>query len=392
MNIAVFIKSTTFHRGSGGLESQNKSLCEELVRRGHSVTVFSPKREITIDEKIENLIKYVFITAEYRRYIFALMNKNSWFKKSLEKFQVIHRASPFDLVLSQSASAESIIENKEKLGVRVVSVAHGSAASEYKTFLKNIKSLKDIYWLVRNTQYFLRQFFGRQRRYVLHSNKVIAVSNYVKSALINECFADERRIEVVHNGVDPRDFDVIEKSSDENVKLLFLGRVEKSKGIFTILKIISRMNSKCVLHVVGDGPDLEEAKKYSKKINVSDKVVFHGKVPYKEFVKNLKPDIFVFPTQRIEGFPMVLVESMLLGLPIVAFDLGGVSDALENEKSGYLVRAGDTKEFRIKLESLINDPVSRNTFGIFGRTQALSKFTIGTMINAYEKIFTEVLE
>lgn len=391
MNIAVFIKSTTFHKGSGGLETQSRSLCEELAKKGHRITVFSPKKELDIDEKSENLVRYVFITSEYKKYLFARLNKNSWFKKSLEKFQEIHKADSFDLVLSQSASAESIIENKKKLGVKVVSVAHGSAASEYITFLKNIKSLKDFYWFARNTQYFLRQFFGRQRRYVLHSDKVIAVSSYVKSALINECFADDRKIEVVSNGVDLKDFDLLEKSTDGKVKLLFLGRVEKSKGIFTILKIVSDIQNGYVLHVVGEGPDLENAKRISKKMEVSDKVVFHGKVPYKEFVKNLKPDIFVFPTQRIEGFPMVLVESMLLGLPVVAFNLGGVTDAIENEKTGYLIKAGNNKEFKLKLASLIGNLELRNKLGLAGREKALSEFTIGKMIDTYEKIFMEVL-
>jgi glycosyltransferase involved in cell wall biosynthesis len=392
MNIAVFIKSTTFHKGFGGLETQNKSLCEELVKKGHRVTVFSPRREFEFDEKVENEVRYIFIGSQYKRYLFARFNKNSWFKKSLEVFREINKISPFDLVLSQSASAEGVIENKDKLGVKVVSVAHGSAASEYRTFLKNIRNFRDLYWLIRNTQYFLRQFFGRQRRYVLHSDKVIAVSNYVKGALINECFADERNIEVIPNGVDPGDFGSLEKSTDTNIKLLFLGRVEKSKGIFTILKIMSLMKSDCVLHVVGDGPDLEEAKIVYKKIGVSDTVVFHGKVSYKDFVINMKPDIFVFPTQRIEGFPMVLVESMFLGLPVIAFDLGGVRDAVENEKTGYLIKPGKVEEFKSKLEVLVHNSELRARLGQAARDKALKDFTIGKMIDAYEKVFMEVLK
>jgi glycosyltransferase involved in cell wall biosynthesis len=392
MNIAVFIKSTHFHKGSGGMETQNRSLCEELATRGNNVTVFSPRRDMGVDFKEENSVKYFFVSSEYKGYVYAKLNKNSWFKKSLAKFEEIHKTGLFDLVLGQSASAESIIENKEKLGVKVVSVAHGSAASEYKTFLRNIKGVKDLYWFARNTQYFLRQFFGRQRRYVLHSDMVIAVSNYVRTALINECFADERRIKVIPNGVDPRDFQPLEKSRDEAVKLLFLGRVDRSKGIFTILKIIQNIKKECVLHVVGEGSDLEEAKKLSEAIGVSNKVVFHGNVPYKEVVKSLKPDIFVFPTKRIEGFPMVLVESMLLGLPIVAFDLGGVSDALEDGVNGYLVKAGRNSEFRTKLESLIDNADLRQKMGLAGREKSLREFTIDKMVDSYENIFNEVIK
>lgn len=391
MNIAVFIKSTTFHRGNGGLETQNKTVCEELVKRGHQVTVFAPKKDAQFDSTAEKGVNYVFIASGYKNYILEPFNKNSWNKKSLETFTKLHSEKPFDLVISQSASAESIIENKNQLGVKVVAIAHGSAASEYKTAIQNIGSMRDLYWFVRNTQYFVRQFFGRQRRFVLHSNKVIAVSNFVKKALVNECFADERTIEVIHNGVDPVRFSSQEKRENPSVNLLFLGRVEKSKGIFTLLEMVPDIKGNFVVHIVGDGPDLEEAKRRYIG-SLGDKVVFHGRVAYEEFSRKITPDIFVFPTQRIEGFPMVLVESMFLGLPVVAFDMGGVPDAIEDGKTGYLVKAGNKKEFKEKLESLIASSEMRNSFGKAAKEKAMKEFTLGKMIDAYENVFREVLK
>lgn len=136
MRIAVFIKSTTFHKGYGGLETQNRTLCEGLAKKGFDVTVFSPKGDVEFEEKENEGVKYVFVNAHYKKYIFSAIDKESWYRKSLEEFRKIHQKNPFDLVLSQSASAESIIDNKGSLGVRVISVAHGTAASEFKTFLK----------------------------------------------------------------------------------------------------------------------------------------------------------------------------------------------------------------------------------------------------------------
>ena len=70
MHIAVFTKKTTFHKGYGGLETQNKLLVEELVRRGNSVIVFSPKAEIETDGTVDSGVTYVFIPAVYRMGIF----------------------------------------------------------------------------------------------------------------------------------------------------------------------------------------------------------------------------------------------------------------------------------------------------------------------------------
>lgn len=396
MKIAVFIKSTTFHKNSGGLESQNKVLCEGLTKRGHNVTIFSPKKELKEDSMIQKGVKYVFIDSEYKKYLFSKFNKNSWTKKSLEVFSKIDEVERFDVVLGQSASAESILENKVSLGVKTVSIAHGTASAEFFTFIKNISGLKDTYWLLRNTQYFLRQYFGRQRNYVLHSDRVVAVSNYVKQSLISETFVDAGRVRVIHNGVDPSLFVKVGRKSGEDspVNLLFVGRVDKSKGILTMVDILKDLDRNVVLHIIGDGSCMEELKSRIDKYSMGEKIVLHGRKTLPEigdFISEVNPDISVFPTQRIEGFPMTIVESMIAGIPVVAFNLGGVPDAIVDGKTGYLVKPGDLKGFTDRLKDLIDDRDLRLKFGENSRNKAEKEFTIDIMIDEYEKVLMEVL-
>jgi glycosyltransferase involved in cell wall biosynthesis len=109
------------------------------------------------------------------------------------------------------------------------------------------------------------------------------------------------------------------------------------------------------------------------------------------FLENVSPDIFVFPTQRVEGFPMVIVESMLAGIPTVAFDLGGVSDAVEDGDTGYLVEAGDNESFKNKVIDLIEDREKRLEFGRKSKKKAEKEFTLDKMIDSYEKVFMEVI-
>lgn len=394
MNIAVITKSTTLHKGHGGLETQNKALCEGLSKRGHKITIFSPKKDIEFDKYEENGINYVFIEADYRNYLFSAFRKNSWSKKSLEVFTDYHQKQKYDLVLGQSSAAESIIENKNTLEVKTVSISHGTTLSEFNTFVKNISSIKDLYWLVRNFQYFIRQYFGRQRRFVLHSDKVIAVSEYVKKALISETFVDDRRVEVVHNGVDGDAYKIEKTNRDIGglVHTYFIGRLERSKGILTVIDIINKIDRDVVLHVIGSGPCQKEAEKLVAKLKIQEKVIFHGKMPHYEFIKNVHPDIFVFPTKRIEGFPMVIVEAMFAGMPTVAFNCGGVSDAVIDGKTGFLIKAGDSEELKEKLIKLIDSIEMRQEMGKNSREIAEKDYTIDTMVDRYEKIFTEVLK
>jgi len=394
MKIAVFIKRTTFHKGYGGLETQNKVLCEELVKRGHKIIVFSPKAGLEEENKILNKVNYRFIKADYYYKILSFFNPHNWAKRSYEVFKKLHKEEPFDIVLSQSSAGEGIIKNKKELAVPVITISHGSIASEMKTYLQTerIKRVMDIYWLIKNIQYFLRMFFGRQRLVVLHADKVIAVSSYIKEALIEETFCSEDKIEVVNNGIDPRLIESLprENIEDDKTNIIYIGRIDKSKGIYELINIFNGLTEKQILlHIVGGGPELENLK--SK--NDNSNIIFYGMKKHEEALSLLKgSDIFVFPTKRIEGFPMVLVEAAFCKLPIVAFNKGGVRDMVIDNKTGHLIEEKNIEEFKIRLRELIKDINKRKEFGQNNYHYALQNLTILKMIDKYEKIMNDIFK
>ena len=101
MNIAVFIKRTTFHKGFGGLETLNKALCEGLVGRDHRVTVFSPKHELDKDQEKINGVRYQYVGCSYRSLAgFAYFDKNNWVNRSVAEFEKLHEQNPFDLIIA----------------------------------------------------------------------------------------------------------------------------------------------------------------------------------------------------------------------------------------------------------------------------------------------------
>ena len=101
-------------------------------------------------------------------------------------------------------------------------------------------------------------------------------------------------------------------------------------------------------------------------------------------------DAFVFPTARVEGFPMVLVEAMFGRLPVVAFNLGGVSDAVTDGETGFLLEPGKFGDFKNKLVELKNDPESARKMGVNAVNKAMERFTLDKMLDSYEEIFMEL--
>jgi glycosyltransferase involved in cell wall biosynthesis len=394
MQIAVFIKRTTLHPTFGGLETQNKLLCEGLVSRGHTVTIFSPKLGANLNTADENGVKYIFIDCSFRSLAgFGALDKNNWHNRSIDEFNKIHSTSPFDLVLGQSSAALGIIAKKEELAIPVVSISHGTILGEYKTRLQSLDTFKDLIRMIPDTGYLLLNFFKRQRQFVLHSNKIIAVSNIVKRKLIDETFVPASKITVVYNGIDSSKVSYDETVSDSGrVNFIYVGLIHPSKGLRDLVKAICKVDN-AYLTIVGKGPYEKDLGKLISKLGVSDRISLAGPIPYETLLRTYKDyDVFVLPTRRMEGFPMTTVEAMFAGLPSLVSDMGGTPEAIENEVSGFVFESGNIRQLQDRITYFVNNPASIVSMGNAARKRAMSMYTLEKMVDEYEKVMQEVIK
>ena len=400
MRIAVFIKRTTFHKGYGGLETQNKILCEGLAERGHDITVFSPQLDLGIEKKTEKGVDYVFIPCVFRS-LFSNITKRHWYKMSYKTLLEYTNSQPFDLIISQSSGAFGIIKHKKEMGTPVISIAHGSTLMEFKTRTQNIFGIRDAFKLLPDTFYTIYNLLFKQRFFIKNSDVVIAVSNFVAKSLSFETWSSKSKFVVINNGIDPTKFESIvrvykELSDDSELSsvynFLYLGQIQKSKGLDYLLKIVEDLVFKNIhMDIVGDGNYLERFKNKIAKKELSSFFTFHGKVEYDKVVYFYnRAYAFLFPTNRYEGFPMVLVEAMFNSLPIIAFNKGGVSDAVVDKETGYLIRPGNLKKFKKSILQILNNPDIKNSMGSKSLEKAQKDFTIEHMLNRYEKVFEEI--
>ena len=398
MRIAVFVKSTTFHTGYGGLETQNKLLCEGLVKKGHDISVFSPQRELKFETKYDNGVKYHFLPSIYK--LTSFKNKQNWVYKSVEAFKKHYLDNPFNLVVSQSSAGLGVIKNKAEFNVPIISISHGTIIGEFRTNIQVAKGIKGYLHLLKDAIFVLRVFFGRQRQFIHGSNKIVAVSSVVKEALINETFVSEEKIIVINNGIDPALFknDSFQNSPDfsYNPTILYVGQITRSKGLDTVLKLALEPEfSNIEFNIIGGGDYLEELKSLSEKENITSRFKIHGKKPYAElitYLNQLQNAVFVFPTKRYEGFPMVLVESLFLGFPVVAYDVGGVKDAVINGETGALIPSEEYGTFKEAVLKIAKDVQTYKTYSENSRKYAYNNLTSEKMIERYEQVFKEVLE
>lgn len=184
---------------------------------------------------------------------------------------------------------------------------------------------------------------------------------------------------VIPNGIDLEHFSAdvspIDEFCDGKVNILFVGRLEKRKGLNYLLKAYQQAkrevpNSRLI--VVGPGTRLRH--KYEKQIMWSGlkDIVFVGYVGYDELPRYYKTaDIFCAPATSGESFGIVLLEAMAVGKPIVASNIKGYASLLNHGVEGLLVPPRDERSLAQALISLMTDESLRNQMGAKGKVKAL---------------------
>ncbi len=151
----------------------------------------------------------------------------------------------------------------------------------------------------------------------------------------------------------------VAKFNDGKINLLFVGRLDKRKGIKYLLKAyqrLSRVESKVRLIIIGDGPEKEKAKDFVKKESLKE-VRFIGYVSSQDLPSYYATaDIFCSPATHGESLGVVLLEAMASGLPVVAFDNPGYQSVFPDFGQGFLVPKRNVSALTQALLILIASP------------------------------------
>lgn len=185
-----------------------------------------------------------------------------------------------------------------------------------------------------------------------------AISNAVKDFTINQGFPD---VIEVDNGI--RVQDVIKKH-DRNqqngiYKLVQLGRLySPHKGQDLLVKALGILINKGVtnfkMHFLGDGPSLEDLRKLSDELGLSDYIVFEGRKTQKEIYQQLCGyDVFVQPS-RSEGFGLTVAEAVAAKLPVLVSNLPGPMEIIDNGLLGMFFETENIEDLATKLEIILN--------------------------------------
>jgi len=233
---------------------------------------------------------------------------------------------------------------------------------------------------------------SRKMTYLHRSrSRMIVASRFMESILLYNGFEKERIAYVPLFTYLP-EHEVSVPSSDEPI-ILGVGRMVAEKGIDYLVRAFAKIARRAKLFIVGDGPALESLKSLVQALDISEKVSFPGWLPYErlgEFYR--KCTLVVIPSIAPESFGMVGIEAMAYGKPVIAFDVGGISEWLKDGETGFLLPPRDEAGLREKINTLIEHPQLAEQMGGKARKAVMEKFSPKRHVERLISVFEEEVE
>ncbi|MFV1983696.1 MAG: glycosyltransferase family 4 protein [Thiohalomonadales bacterium] len=226
----------------------------------------------------------------------------------------------------------------------------------------------------------------------------VTISEFNKKFLIDKS-ADEEKINVIHCGVDTASFSDRGDTKFSNPPVLgALGRMVEKKGFDVLIEACAILKKNDVvfkLQIAGGGPLKQELENLANKMNLTGYIDFidsisHEKVPH--WIKSL--DIFVLPCKKdkhgdMDGIPVVLMEAMLSGVPVITTRLSGIPELVVDEVTGLLCEPDDAVSLTKKIQLLMSNNELRKEIRKNAISKVRAEFELNENVNLLEKKLTE---
>ena len=232
-----------------------------------------------------------------------------------------------------------------------------------------------------------RAGYAALERWFAHLPGTIVTVSHDEDAVGRRARIGGRRPRVtIHNGVTDVGEGLRAQADREPPLIISVARFEAPKDQRTLLFALGRLRDLDFrLQLVGDGPGLPAARKLASDLSLQDRVEFLG---HRHDVADLLARAQVFAlSSRSESFPMTVLEAMRARLPVIASDVGGISEAVVDGHTGILVQIRAADAWADALKHLLVDKDTRSSMGANGRDRYLALFGHDRMLERVTSLY-----
>lgn len=378
----------------GGAETNVQLAAEELGRRGFQIDLLYRERTGRGEASWERVFQGL--------YQLPTTGKAEWVKNILD------RAEP-DLIYLHNLSDLEVVEGLFRSGIPVIRMIHDHSlycmrTYKYNYFTRNICTRAASGYCVvpclasvgRNPQGKLPikwVSYARRRKELqltYKSERLVVYSEYQKEELVRNGFDRSKiaicvPIRMLENGPN-------ERSPIRKNLVLYTGQLVRGKGVDVLLRALAQVRTQFECMILGDGNHRAHCERLCQKLGLENRVRFRGYVaPSESQSLYQQASVFVMSSLWPEPFGMAGPEAMRYGIPVVAFDAGGVREWLIDGHNGYLAPWKDAAGLASRIERLLNDKAQAS---LLGRRAAewVSQYDSVRQIDCLQRLFEEVLQ
>jgi L-malate glycosyltransferase len=361
----------------GGGEVRYALLARELARRGHEVTWLSMRQRQSPDEEVIEGVQHLHrgprIQDPPSRPVLAMLR----FMLTAFWHVLTHR---YDVVDCQTyaplpAVWLACLLSRQRMVATIHDVSRSGSGHDGQWMTNRCRS---IIGLAETVLY--RIPYGR----------IIAVSQSTADALVRRWGVPASRVHVVPNGIElpPEPADGVAPPRD--IDLIYAGRFVPTKNIGDLIDIVARLHAARVVSrvaLVGEGPLWDEMVAKARAAGLADVIEFTGRKGNAEVLDLLRRSRVFFHASSREGFPVVMVEAMACGLPVVAYRIPGVVDVIDDGVTGVLVNERDTAAHAAACRRFLEDATERERLAVAGRKRVVTSLTLATMTDRVGAVY-----
>lgn len=291
-------------------------------------------------------------------------------------------------------------EKMEKEGIEHI---HAHFATHPAAAAWIIHRLVDIPYTFMGHGSDLNRYTHMLREKVIESKYTFPISQLFREMIVKQCGEQYRhKVQVVHCGVDMDVFEYRTTPTSHEIgegpfKIFCVGTLHEVKGQTYLIQACNLLQERGVdfeCHFVADGPDWEMLQQQVNDLGLTERVRFHGRVTREEVVELLSDaDMLATPSVpasdgKREGIPVVIMEAMARGVPVVASRLSGIPEIVRDEETGLLADPRDYRKLADQIERLYDDVELRKRLNKAGREMVINEFDLNRNVARLIEFFS----
>ena len=374
----------------GGISTYNKALADLLINDGHKVTVITSSTK-NYNEYYEDGIRVIRITPFFRKIVF--LEKLIGYRLAVcLKLKSIIKDEKIDIIETPEWKAELFLlflfnlHKKLNIVVRL----HGCRSIIRKYNNENI-NIADKFVIM-----FEKLILKKAKNISSISEAVLVETENILNINLRE------KSEIIYNFIESKDKVINQfKKTEDCINILFVGRLDYLKGIFTIADVIQKLldkyNNLNFIFIGKDYYDKTNLKFNSEiilsKVNDSDKekVKFLGHIEKSKLDEYYKKAYVTVLPSHFESFGFTCIESMYNGTPVIGGNHGGMSEIISDKINGILIDPNDREDLYLSICKLIDNIDLRNLMGAKAVETIDEKFTDKIIIKKINNYYKQIL-